>query len=660
MPLPPRVWTGLATLPGALLAGLQVRWTWPFFSDDSFISLRFAARLLAGHGLTWTDGERVEGYSNLAWVLATAGLGALGLDLIAAARLLGALCTALALWQLAALVRPRDAAGCVRAALPPLLLGSAAPLAVWTCGGLEGPLVLWCLVAGGAAVVHHHRGERPLGATAGLPFALLCLARPDGPLWVGTTALGLGRAGLRLLPWPAAAVLGQLAFRLAYYGEWLPNTAHVKVDPSWASLALGVAYVRDAALVTAGSWGAAALGTGLALWRATDRRLPLLAGWLPPLAWAGYLAAVGGDHFPGHRLWLPALAPFGVLLAAVLPARVGWRATLLLVALGSAAAGGNVWLARRDPATAQARHETFEWSGLALGNALRSAFGAARPRLAVEAAGALPYAAELPALDLLGLCDRTIARTPVPAWAPAVGQRAGLVRPQGHLRGNGRYVMDQAPDLLLFGPPPGLPMVLFVSGIEFEADPRFLDGYRCVSLELGAVEVRPGRTEFLRAPLWTRVEGRAGVQRSPDRIAIPGYLFGAYRQPRAFRVMTAPPPPTAPEYAAWQRDLLAAHAWFQRDGTCHAFAVPGTDGAFELELRGPAPAPLQLELPAGRWRIAVLPAAAPVAMTGDGVLLTEPRWQLAETGRHELAVQAGSATAAAPVRLRQVILERQP
>ena len=33
----------------------------PFLSDDSLISLRYANRLLDGKGLTWTEGQPVEG-----------------------------------------------------------------------------------------------------------------------------------------------------------------------------------------------------------------------------------------------------------------------------------------------------------------------------------------------------------------------------------------------------------------------------------------------------------------------------------------------------------------------------------------------------------------------------------------------------------------------
>ena len=61
----------------------------PFIADDALISLRYSERLTDGQGLTWNDGERVEGYSNLLWVLLCAALGWLGLDMITAVRALG-------------------------------------------------------------------------------------------------------------------------------------------------------------------------------------------------------------------------------------------------------------------------------------------------------------------------------------------------------------------------------------------------------------------------------------------------------------------------------------------------------------------------------------------------------------------------------------------
>src|SRR5262249_41619212 len=57
--------------------------------DDSFIVLRYAQNLLHGQGLVYNPGERVEGYTDLLWVLMVAGSGALGVRLETAAIALG-------------------------------------------------------------------------------------------------------------------------------------------------------------------------------------------------------------------------------------------------------------------------------------------------------------------------------------------------------------------------------------------------------------------------------------------------------------------------------------------------------------------------------------------------------------------------------------------
>ncbi|HEV2104580.1 MAG TPA: hypothetical protein VGU27_02535, partial [Candidatus Eisenbacteria bacterium] len=89
---------------------LHARHYLPFLADDALISLRYARRLLDGHGLTWTDGDRVEGYSNLLWILAASALGRRGVDLVAAARALGVAGMAAALIALARTGAGRSAA----------------------------------------------------------------------------------------------------------------------------------------------------------------------------------------------------------------------------------------------------------------------------------------------------------------------------------------------------------------------------------------------------------------------------------------------------------------------------------------------------------------------------------------------------------------------
>ena len=77
---------GLAVLATMLAHGAS---SLPFITDDALISLRYSERLLDGQGLTWNDGERVEGYSNLLWVLLSAAPGGAGMNLIVAVRALG-------------------------------------------------------------------------------------------------------------------------------------------------------------------------------------------------------------------------------------------------------------------------------------------------------------------------------------------------------------------------------------------------------------------------------------------------------------------------------------------------------------------------------------------------------------------------------------------
>ncbi len=60
-----------------------------FISDDSFITLRYARNLVQGEGLVFNPGERVEGFTNMLWTLLLSLCGVIGIDLLAAARILG-------------------------------------------------------------------------------------------------------------------------------------------------------------------------------------------------------------------------------------------------------------------------------------------------------------------------------------------------------------------------------------------------------------------------------------------------------------------------------------------------------------------------------------------------------------------------------------------
>src|SRR6187455_126606 len=67
---------GLAAAVFACAAVLVFRASGP--CDDDFIVYRYARNLVEGHGLVFTDGARVEGFTCPAWMVLVAGALALG------------------------------------------------------------------------------------------------------------------------------------------------------------------------------------------------------------------------------------------------------------------------------------------------------------------------------------------------------------------------------------------------------------------------------------------------------------------------------------------------------------------------------------------------------------------------------------------------------
>ena len=614
-----QLWTAIALLPALAVLWLQATWPLPFFSDDSFISLRYTDRLLNGHGLTWTDDgaglpEYVEGYSNLLWVALTSCLGAIGIELVLAARLLGLFCTLLALWWLTSALRPDGAKRAITASVAPLLVASTQPVMIWTLAGLEGPLVLALLAAGFSGLVRRYgyvEQPNPLPATntlrAGLPFAAVCLTRPDGPIWAlmaGTgIALvvmpqGIARAvrSAFLFGLPALlAVSCQLAFRISYYGDLVPNTAHVKAELSASSIWPGLIYALDAMLAIPGLSLAAIIGAILLLLPKQSRAFSLVL-LLPIAAWLAYLILIGGDHFPGQRLLHGLLAPLALLIAVALSRlRNNQQQLAAAILIGITASWWNFDVARHHPGSKEARAEAWEWHDKVLGETLRTAFGKQQARIAVDAAGALPYYSKLPAIDMLGLCDRTIATTPFRDWLETV--RPGTPKPPGHLRGNGDYVIQKQPDLIRFKQP----LPVFVSGCEFEDDERFLANYRLIRLDLNQPELLP---KAHIEPLWIRIDGVAGIQRNERKITIPAYLFGAFRLPGPVINRWQPPSEDQEFNQLLARNgALAAQFWNDDSVTAEANAQRG----ISLRLRKSAHASLHLPLDPGTYRINIDP-----------------------------------------------------
>jgi arabinofuranosyltransferase len=553
----------------------------PLVVDDAYISLRYAMRFLHGQGLTWSDGEAVEGYSNLLWVLSCAALGGLGLDLVDATRVLGLLSGILTMAAFLYAFPPRNWAGSLPSLASTLFIALAGPIAIWSIAGLEAcmvaALLAWGLVLLQPLLDGAEAGPRTV-LLPGIPLALLCLTRPDTPLLVLTicafllvqakslrdgliAAFGVGAL-------PALATLGQTAFRLTYYGDWLPNTARAKVAFTDRRLQTGMQCVSDAWLSSYALWILAAVALYVA-WRDRTRRSRILLATTLLLVWTGYTAAITCWKF-GYRMLIPWFVLLPYLVAEALDWTNGQGRKVRMAAWGGVLAAllAFGWTQHHDRNIAHGRvlGRAHGGKGATIGTALRRAFTQQDPLVAVDAAGAIPYYSQLRSLDMLGLNDAHIARRRTAQFGKGL---------QGHELGDGNYVLEREPDIVIGGILGG-PRLSYVGGMEMEADPRFTDWYRLVTLH--ADDPVP-----LSFGIFIRLEGRVGLERSDAEIRIPGYLFASTE---------------------------GAEARFDSSGTLATVFAE----TLSAELKN-------VELPAGVWRLATtgsVPFALSVRRQSDG------------------------------------------
>lgn len=419
-------------------------------TDDPFITYRYAANLLAGHGPVFNVGERVEGFSSPLHLLLMALLLKIApsVDILFKAKLLGLTFAALALWQTGRLARALGLSDS-ESVLAQALVAVNNNFALAAVNGMETTLAV-CLVLGSVLTFGREMDGRG-GVRSALLLFLAQTARPDAALLLAVLlAARVVLTVRRRLPWwdalgwvsafllPTAALL--LA-RYAYYGEFVPNTYYAKQVTSqyawqWGPLYLlhplspiRVAwdYLRLPVPLWSTQWQA--LGTvifwGLALLGGVRR----VAGWqavLPAivLAQIAFVLHFGGDWMPGWRFVVPVLPLLAVLQVQGL-GRLRGRGWVRTVAAPAVAAALWIVCAAVSPHNpwSNARFSTSSADLLPTDNALgRKWIAASRyirdvlPPGGVIAYSEMGYAGysnpDKAFIDVRGLTDREIARLP--------------------------------------------------------------------------------------------------------------------------------------------------------------------------------------------------------------------------------------------------------
>jgi arabinofuranosyltransferase len=402
--------------------------------------------------------------------------------LLGAASALGTLAVTRYLWRYLAPQHPP-----VFAFLVLLLLVLSPPFAAWTLGGLEAPLFALGVTSTLVLLARaYDNPDVNAWVQCGVVAGLSALARPEGmalalvcvglALWQAVAAKKYVHAWACFLP-VVMLLGGYLAFRLAYYGYPLPNTYYVKTSGNEVRLVRrGVKYVGAMARQF-GVPTCAALIVALALPLLEPKRhmeqararpsfgVLLLLSRVLVVGFVAYLVRIGGDFLDLYRFVVPILpVALCLVLSEMLnlwrtlvtwlqnnrrvlafgsPAKQGWVLrsalgvvmSLLLLSYGK----HSLWMFGRSidadaysaPRSAPRRPEGVEsipwtrkaalqWAALGRAIASHSRHG---DSMAMGAAGAAPFHAGLPNLDLYGLTDSQVAHR-----GHVVGTRPGHQR----------------------------------------------------------------------------------------------------------------------------------------------------------------------------------------------------------------------------------------
>ena len=443
-------------------------WQLRFIQDDAYITYRYVANYLNGDGLVFNLGERIEGFTNFGWTVLLTLTGGLGLDYIPVSQILGFLFgigVIVVVWLLARRVLGENI---WFAAATVLLLGINQSFAYWTQAGLEtaaftffATLSLFWFVKRSWLLI--------------FSLTLAVWMRPEGAL-IAAILIAIEFLQKRQTPWftLSAAIIAfifslpMLGFKLAYYGDWLPNPFYAKTSFTFTQLSDGLEYagryLRDYAL-----YGAIFLLPLVFYRRLTQAQR---AVWWFAVLYVAYIIFIGGDVLRVHRFFLPVFGPAAILTALSVKLIVSPFSSQLKIPIVSVLVAGAAVLTVLLPYDYVRLYYTRETNFVArmqfLAHEMQQS-DSHRFSVALPTIGAFGY--ELighDIIDMVGLTDSTIARHPgdsIPGMATTWKERSY----------NPKYLLQRNPDYIIFstGDKPSAPAEKALMLYR-----QFIDSYR--------------------------------------------------------------------------------------------------------------------------------------------------------------------------------------
>jgi arabinofuranosyltransferase len=401
-----------------------------FVCDDAFISFRYAKNFVEGNGLVYNLGEWVEGYTNFLWTVLLSFFMKIGLDVVVVSQVLGilfSLATIFLLLRLNSKLYPPEN---LFNFLAPLFLACCGAYAAWSTGGLETSFFTFLVFLGTFFFISGINRSKHF-VFSGLTFALVCMTRLDGMIFVVITFLflfylsifgkriSLKSFGLWILCFSLPFLIYFL-WRWSYYGKFLPNTFYVKLGED-SSYAQGFAYLL-AFIKRFWIWLMAIPLIFLGKTIKSNGNMKIIIPYFSSLIsiFSLYVIYVGGDFMDMFRFFVPVLPFFFFLIQEGFRGMHYYTCSLekgrrkhalvvsriLLIALGiflfayPSKQSNQVWSRQGIDSIGLLRESAHLWSkaGLMFKNISKPG-----ESLATTAAGAIAYYSELYVIDELGL-----------------------------------------------------------------------------------------------------------------------------------------------------------------------------------------------------------------------------------------------------------------
>ncbi|MEO8447750.1 MAG: tetratricopeptide repeat protein [bacterium] len=459
-----------------------------FIQDDAFISFRYIQNFVNGNGLVFNIGERVEGYTNLLWVLILSVFVSLKINVESISQILSVLFGVAVIYMtylLSGLIRMReDLKGSKKIKsddndaqvnyfnlIPSVMLVCTGSFIFWAVSGMETTMfITFCLLG----IYYYVKGRNSEAVNYKFPLfiVLATLTRPEGLYFFGLIMIHKlflsikekKSEGIKEF-FSKNNILSYLVFiipvilyfviRYSYYGYLFPNTFYAKTGSSSAYLTAGLEYFEK--FFTSYMLYGVVLLLPLYLLKKKENFFEISLFYLLIIPFMLYVIYVGGDVLKQNRFFLPVLPLIYILFAKFLTEiyfiiKIKFSRSFAFAAVFIIS--GFICFYYYSSQKENLDKDIASENGLVdkmkiSGNWFKSKQQLlGRPlTLAATTIGAVSYFAgsDVNVIDLLGLTDKEIAHNPKLIPEISAGEYGWKER-----KYNADYVMSRDPDYIYF------------------------------------------------------------------------------------------------------------------------------------------------------------------------------------------------------------------